>query len=340
MTDIVTTFDNVEAEYIDDDAVQAAPATLEEADVEYRRRQIAQTAAAHRVANEPSRQRYAQESAARATTERERIAAAGGEDIATELRGGVGKAVSEVASARPGRGGRAQGRTPDHRGTAGDDRAHHPGPGRRTTRGRMVGRGKQDESSVDRGPGLGARHARRPRRTRNSVRTGPLNVCSSGFDSVTPRRTARGRRVPGRRGPGTRRDRENILTAAGSAADTLTTAGLTVDASAEDVIAHGGPEVIAAFKAWGQAVAAWGDLQSVRRWVSVAVAKGFRDKDPERLAYGEGVADVEAGAWRTQFAGVRVPVGVAGPHTALVWWTENERPAPTGVGSIETEASK
>ncbi|MBM4510614.1 hypothetical protein GS425_05440 [Rhodococcus hoagii] len=96
MTDIVTTFDNVEAEYIDDDAVQAAPATLEEADVEYRRRQIAQTAAAHRVANEPSRQRYAQESAARATTERERIAAAGGEDIATELRGGVGKAVSEV----------------------------------------------------------------------------------------------------------------------------------------------------------------------------------------------------------------------------------------------------
>lgn len=126
---------------------------------------------------------------------------------------------------------------------------------------------------------------------------------------------------------------ENILTAAGSAADTLTGAGLTVDATAEQIVEHGGSDVGVAWRAWRDAVAAWGDLQSVRRWLAVAAEQGFSETNPERLAYGEGVADLEALVWGSQFDGAGVPAGgVAG---ALSWWVGNGRPAPIGVGSNE-----
>lgn len=124
---------------------------------------------------------------------------------------------------------------------------------------------------------------------------------------------------------------ENILAAAGSAADTLTGAGLPVDATAEQIVEHGGSEVGAAWRGWRDAVTAWGDLQSARRWVAVAAERGFDENGG--LVYGEGVADLEARVWGSQFAGPGVPVaGVAG---ALSWWVGNGRPAPIGVGSNE-----
>ena len=341
MTDIVSTFDNSDAEYIDD-AVQAAPTTLEEADTEYHGRLIAQSAAAHRVAGEPLRQRYAQESAARATNERERIAAAGGESIATELRGDVGSAVVEVLRLDDIT---RQAKALRHRVEG--EHAEHVRLLQREARAdkldELLGAGWDAAASKTKVPAILDEYRRWTEHVRPQDQHG-FDFLGDALAAIDRQHTQRNRtRVLEALADVDRvlvETAEDSLTAAGSAADTLIAEGLTVDATAEDVVEHGGAEVLAAWRAWRDAVAAWGDLQSVRRWVSVAVAKGFRDKDPERLAYGEGVADVEAGAWRTQFAGVGVPVGVAGPHAALVWWTEQGRPAPTGVGSIETEASK
>jgi len=345
MTDIVSTFDSTDAEYIDDDAVQGpgvfqgfnkAPETLEEADAEHWQRLIAEDGMRHQIANEPSRQRYAQESAARDASERERIAAAGGEGIATELRGDVGDAVAGVL--RLDRIAEAA-RKVEHRIT--EEQREMAARTIRDRDAELLEAAWSAAASKTKVPPIVApawEHA--TREVPGEHRIGSDWTARRLLEQLRQRHAAQNRaRVVESLADVDRvlvETAENILTAAGSAADTLTAAGLTVDASAEDVVEHSGAEVLAAWRAWRDAVAAWGDLQSVRRWVSVAVDRGFREQDPERLAYGEGVADVEAGAWRTQFAGVGVPVGVAGPHAALVWWTEQGRPASTGVGSIET----
>ncbi|KXX62133.1 hypothetical protein [Rhodococcus sp. LB1] len=132
---------------------------------------------------------------------------------------------------------------------------------------------------------------------------------------------------------------QDVLEKAGNAADTLTAAGLTPDASAESVIENGGSEVLTAWKAWKRAVEAWSDIQSARRWVAVAVQAGFDPRKPERLAPGDH-DDIEAASWWGQWVGVRV-LAVSGAHESLRWWVENKRPAPAGVADeIKGEGSK
>lgn len=146
-----------------------------------------------------------------------------------------------------------------------------------------------------------------------------------------------------------------VLEQAAAAADVLTAAGLTVDATAEQIVEQGDAQTLPAWKAWREAVARWGDLQSARRWVAVATWSGFDprrptevgDFDPRsaahrmielreprevRVARREALAQLERDVWRSQFgAGAALPRRVDGPAAALSWWQANGRPAGVGV---------
>jgi hypothetical protein len=117
---------------------------------------------------------------------------------------------------------------------------------------------------------------------------------------------------------------QRLLDQAGDVADTLETAGLSVDASAEDIIEQDDPAVSAAWRAWRGIVSEWTDLQSTRRWIAVAIDSGF---DPSRPTQLLNDADAEMVAWSTQFPGVAVE-GVEGSHIALKYWLERVRPRP------------
>lgn len=117
---------------------------------------------------------------------------------------------------------------------------------------------------------------------------------------------------------------QRLLDQAGDVADTLETAGLSVDATADDVVDSNDPAVLTAWRAWRGIVSEWTDLQSTRRWIAVAIDTGFDPKRPEQLLSD---ADAEMVAWRTQFPGVAVE-GVEGSHQALTYWLERVRPRP------------
>ena len=117
---------------------------------------------------------------------------------------------------------------------------------------------------------------------------------------------------------------QRLLDQAGDVADTLETAGLSVDASAEDIIEQDDPAVSAAWRAWRGIVSEWTAIQSTRRWIAVAIDSGF---DPSRPTQLLSDADAEQVAWRTQFPGVAVE-GVEGSHIALKYWLERVRPRP------------
>ncbi|MGB2947327.1 MAG: hypothetical protein WBB62_08225 [Rhodococcus sp. (in: high G+C Gram-positive bacteria)] len=125
----------------------------------------------------------------------------------------------------------------------------------------------------------------------------------------------------------------SILDNAGHAADVLDSAGLSVDATAEDIIEQDSAEVSAAWRAWREAVSEWTDLQSVRRWLAVALSRGFDPKRPLELLSD---TDAEQSSWSSQFMGAEV--GVQGAHAALAWWLENGRPQAAGIAHIESEA--
>lgn len=153
----------------------------------------------------------------------------------------------------------------------------------------------------------------------------------------------------------------DILAAAGTAADVLTAAGLTVDATAEQVVEQGDPTTLPAWKAWREAVSRWGDLQSARRWFEVAHVTGFDPRRPdevgdfdprsedERMRLGResretrerrrGVVEqAERDTWGTQFGtAVPLPRRVDSPAAALSWWNENGRPAGEGVGPYDVQ---
>ncbi|MGK2884620.1 MAG: hypothetical protein ACSLE8_07565 [Rhodococcus sp. (in: high G+C Gram-positive bacteria)] len=117
---------------------------------------------------------------------------------------------------------------------------------------------------------------------------------------------------------------QRLLDNAGHAADVLDAAGLNPDASAEEIIEQDSAEVSAAWRAWRGIVSEWSDLQSVRRWIAVAIDSGFDPKRPTELLSD---ADAEMVSWRTQFPGVAVE-GVEGSHQALKYWLERVRARP------------
>jgi len=144
-----------------------------------------------------------------------------------------------------------------------------------------------------------------------------------------------------------------VLEQAAAAADVLTTAGLTVDATAEQIVEQGDAQTLPAWKAWRDAVGRWGDFQSARRWVAVASWSGFDprrptevgDFDPRsaaqrmiaprearevRLTRREALAQLEREVWRSQF-GAALPQHIDSPAAALSWWQANGRPGGAGV---------
>ncbi|WP_133372544.1 hypothetical protein, partial [Rhodococcus wratislaviensis] len=100
--DISTPFENVSVDYVADtdttETETSAPATpaavtpLEERGNE----QYRQSAAVHEIVGAPRRERYARERQEREQDRAQRIAAAGGGDVATALRGEVGEAVLDM----------------------------------------------------------------------------------------------------------------------------------------------------------------------------------------------------------------------------------------------------
>ncbi|WP_430332713.1 hypothetical protein [Rhodococcus sp. ACT016] len=334
--DIVSKFEN---NYLDIEEIPEESDTLADLEAGWTAAQVRNTNANIAAMREPERRR--QEAAAREKAEQEarRVAAAGGETVATELRGEIGQAVADVM--RLDRIAETA-RKVEHRITE-------------ETR-EMLARAIEDRDAEL----LEAAWSAAASKTKVPAIVEPIWEWTTRDVPEAPHEHTQGVRWTAERLLERLRQRqavemgarvaevlpevdrvlveaaENILTAAGSAADTLTGAGLTVEASAEQIVEHGGPEAGAAWRAWRDAVAAWGDLQSTRRWVYAAAERGFDDNGS--VAYGDGVANLEARVWGSQFEGVGVPVGgVAG---ALAWWAGNGRPAPIGVGSIEAGASK
>ncbi|MDI6627509.1 MAG: hypothetical protein QME72_07300 [Rhodococcus sp. (in: high G+C Gram-positive bacteria)] len=115
---------------------------------------------------------------------------------------------------------------------------------------------------------------------------------------------------------------QRVLDSAGDVADVLDAAGLSVDATADDVVESNDPAVLTAWREWKSIVQQWSDLQSVRRWLAVAVDSGFDPTKPLELLND---TDAEMVSWRTQFPGVAVE-GVEGSHQALKYWLERVRP--------------
>ncbi|RMB75974.1 hypothetical protein AYK61_04695 [Rhodococcus sp. SBT000017] len=124
---------------------------------------------------------------------------------------------------------------------------------------------------------------------------------------------------------------QRLLDQAGTAADTLKAAGLSVDATAEDIVEHDDPAVSAAWRAWREAVSRWTEVQSTRRWLAVALSSGFDPKRPLELLND---TDAEQLSWRHQFVGADLWVACEGSHMALVWWLAHGRPAPAGVAAL------
>lgn len=122
-----------------------------------------------------------------------------------------------------------------------------------------------------------------------------------------------------------------VLESAGAAADVLAGVGLSVDASAEEIVNadSGSAEAGAAWKQWREAVGVWSDVQSCRRWLSVALAVGFDAKHPDSLA-GVGVSQIEAAVWSAQWVGVSMDY-VQGSGAALSWWLSHGRPQAAGI---------
>lgn len=130
----------------------------------------------------------------------------------------------------------------------------------------------------------------------------------------------------------------SILDNAGHAADVLDAAGLNPEASAEDVVEQDSAEVSAAWRAWRTAVSEWSDVQSVRRWLAVALSSGFDPKRPLELLND---TDAERISWERQFVGAEVGVRIEGSHMALVSWLAHGRPAPAGVtAQSDVEAAR
>ncbi|MGB3169954.1 MAG: hypothetical protein WBB62_10915 [Rhodococcus sp. (in: high G+C Gram-positive bacteria)] len=115
----------------------------------------------------------------------------------------------------------------------------------------------------------------------------------------------------------------SILDRTGHAADMLDSAGLSVDATADDVVDSNDPAVLTAWREWKSIVQEWSDVQSTRRWIAVALSRGFDPKKPLELLND---TDAEMVSWRTQFVGSEV--GVQGSHQALKYWLERVRPRP------------
>lgn len=130
----------------------------------------------------------------------------------------------------------------------------------------------------------------------------------------------------------------SILDSAGHAADVLDAAGLTPDASAEEVVELDSAEVSARWRQWRTAISEWSDVQSVRRWLAVALSSGF---DPKRPAELLNDTDAERVSWQEQFVGAEVGVYTQGSHMALTWWLAHGRPAPAGVtAQSDVEAAR
>lgn len=329
--DIVSTFENTNAEYVEENY------TLADAEGEWFGAQVRNANANIAAMHEPKRQRREAAEREKAHQDARQVAAGGGQAVTTELRGEIGQAVADVM--RLDRIA-ATARKVEHRI---DEEQRE-----------MLARAIEDRDAEL----LDAAWSAAVGKTKVPPIVAPAWEWTTRDVPTAPQEHAHGVRWTAERLLERLRKRqavetgarvaevlpevdrvlveaaENILTAAGSAADTLAGAGLTLAATAEQIVEHGGSEVGVAWRAWRDAVAAWGDLQSARRWVAVAAERGFSETNPERLTYGEGVTDLEARVWGSQFEGAGVPVGgVAG---ALSWWVSNGRPAPIGVGSDET----
>ncbi|PPJ34406.1 hypothetical protein [Nocardia nova] len=128
-----------------------------------------------------------------------------------------------------------------------------------------------------------------------------------------------------------------ILDTAGSAADTLAEAGLSVSATAEDILNAEDLGVAEAWRVWQGSVARWSEIQSARRWVAVALAHGFSPRHPGQLIADADTTGTEANTWGSQWVEVAMPTYVVGASAALVWWLRN-RPAPAGITESEVAA--
>ncbi|MFD8099749.1 hypothetical protein ACFV24_09465 [Nocardia fluminea] len=125
-----------------------------------------------------------------------------------------------------------------------------------------------------------------------------------------------------------------VLETAGRAADLLTEAGLSVSATAEDVLSAKDLGVAEAWQHWSESTARWSEIQSARRWVAVATVHGFSKRHPGELIAAD-TRDTEADMWRTQWVGVAMSAHVVGAAAALGWWLHNGRPTPAGVTVTE-----
>lgn len=328
--DIVSTFENTNAEYVEETY------TLADAEGDWFGAQVRNTNANIEAMHEPERRRREVAEREKADQDARQVAAGGGQTVTTELRGEIGQAVADVLrldriaeTARKVEHRITEetremlARAIEDRDTERLDAAWSAAAGKTKVPPIVETIWQWTTRDVPQAPHEHAHGVRwtaerllERLRTRQAVEMGArVAEVLAEVDRVLVEAA------------------ESILTAAGSAADTLTGAGLTVDATAEQIVEHGGPEVGVAWRAWRDAVAAWGDLQSARRWVAVAAERGFSETNPDRLAYSEGVTDLEARVWGSQFEGAGVPAGgVAG---ALSWWVGNGRPTPIGVGSIE-----
>ncbi|MGW4333761.1 hypothetical protein ACWEK5_13140 [Rhodococcus koreensis] len=337
--DISTPFENVSVDYVADDTdttetETSAPATpaavtpiAERGNEQYR-----QSAAVHEIVGAPRRERYTRERQEREQDRAQRIAAAGGGEVATALRGEVGEAVLDVLrldriaeSARKLEHRVTEERREAHAAMQLAARAEHLDA--------VLADGWTAAESKAKVPAILAPHLEFVDAKSHLIMPDPL------ADTVVKRiREQHAGKAHQRVGDVLAEVDGVILSAArevlekaGSAADTLTAAGIEFD-DRDGVIENGTTDVLDAFKAWKRAVGTWSDVQSARRWVGVALAAGFDPRRPETLAGGDH-GEAEVTAWWSQFEGSRV--GVAGAHHALVWWLENKRPAPAGVRSGE-----
>lgn len=170
-------------------------------------------------------------------------------------------------------------------------------------------------------------------------RAGVNLMLSQGIDLTRAKRqTARHERIVDRRSEVNTIVVEfaaDVLDRARQAACTLESAGLTVDSTAEQIIAVLDLDAQRAAHAWRTAVGDWSDVQSARRYVIEALngTGPTQAKGSYALTVAPGV-DTAAEVWSTQFVGVSLPRWVSDAHSALKYAVdEGSDLTPAGVSN-------